>query len=301
MDKILLLLPFFLWGTAMVVMKSLLLHTTPLFMAALRLLPAGLILLLVAAWLKRPQPQGWRAWGWIGLFALFDAFLFQGFLALGLSETGAGLGSLLIDSQPIAVAILAFLIYQEKIDRYCGLGLALGIVGIALVGLPPAVRELLWQRDWQGALAAGVFERGEWFMLGASLSMAVGTILIRPVVAVADPLVATGWHMILGGIPLLVFALWHQQPWIGLTPLDWGGMVYMSVMGSALAYGLFFYFASRGNLTSLSALTFSTPMFALLFSSLFLDERLAWVQWVGVGVTLVSIYLVSLSRSRGAT
>lgn len=74
-------------------------------------------------------------------------------------------------------------------------------------------------------------------------------------------------------------------------------MLYMSVMGSAVAYGLFFYFASRGNLTSLSALTFSTPMFALLFSSLFLDEHLAWVQWIGVVVTLASIYLVSRNNA----
>ncbi len=295
MEKFLLLLPFFLWGTAMVVMKSLLPHTTPLFMAGLRLVPAGLILLLVGAYLSRPQPTGWRAWGWISLFALFDAFLFQGFLALGLTETGAGLGSLLIDSQPIAVAILAFLIYQEKIDRYCGLGLALGIVGIVLVGLPAEVRTLLLNRDWQGVLEAGIFARGEWFMLAASLAMAVGTILIRPVVAVADPIVATGWHMILGGVPLLGFALRDEAPWADLNSWEWAGIVYMSVMGSAIAYGLFFYFASRGNLTSLSALTFSTPMFALLFSSIFLDEHLAWIQWLGVVVTLASIYLVSRS------
>lgn len=296
MNKFLLLLPFFLWGTAMVVMKSLLPHTTPLFMAGLRLVPAGLILLLVGACLKRPQPMGWIAWGWIALFALFDAFLFQGFLALGLTETGAGLGSLLIDSQPIAVAVLAFLIYQEKIDRYCGLGLALGIVGIVLVGLPPEVRALILNRDWQGVLEAGVFARGEWLMLGASLAMAVGTILIRPVVAVADPIVATGWHMILGGLPLLGFALRDNAPWSALNGWEWAGIFYMSVMGSAIAYGLFFYFASKGNLTSLSALTFSTPMFALLFSSLFLDEHLAWIQWLGVVVTLASIYLVSRSH-----
>ncbi len=297
MPKPLLLLPFLLWGTAMVVMKSVLPHTTPLFMAALRLLPAGLILLCVAMALKRPQPVGWRAWGWIAIFAFFDAFLFQGFLALGLTETGAGLGSLLIDSQPIAVAVLASLIYQEKIDRYCVLGLALGIVGIVLVGLPAEVRSLLLSGDWQGAMLRGVFARGEWFMLAASLSMAVGTILIRPVVALADPIVATGWHMILGGVPLAFLALQEGTPWASLTPIEWGGMVYMSVMGSAVAYGLFFYFASRGNLTSLSALTFSTPMFALLFSSLFLDEHLAWVQWIGVVVTLASIYLVSRNNA----
>ncbi|MFN3361706.1 MAG: DMT family transporter [Pseudanabaenaceae cyanobacterium] len=293
MGKLVLLLPFFLWGTAMVVMKSVLPHTTPLFMAGLRLVPAGTLLLLVAKWLQRPQPKTGRAWAWIAVFAFFDAFLFQLFLALGLTETGAGLGSLLIDSQPIAVAVLAFLIYKEKIDRYCGVGLALGIVGITLVGMPAEVRDLVLAGDWLGVWQAGLFARGEWFMLAAALAMAIGTILIRPVVAVADPLVATGWHMVLGGLPLLLWSLPDSDAWGSLSGMDWVGLLYMSVMGSAIAYGLFFYFASRGNLTSLSALTFSTPMFALLFSSFFLQERLAWVQWLGVVVTLGSIYLVS--------
>ena len=71
-------------------------------------------------------------------------------------------------------------------------------------------------------------------------------------------------------------------------------MMYVAIMGSAIAYGLFFFFASSGSLTTLSALTFSTPVFALMFSSLFLGENLTLVQWVGVILTLSSIYLVSV-------
>ena len=39
-------------------------------------------------------------------------------------------------------------------------------------------------------------------------------------------------------------------------------LVYISMLGSAASYGVFFYNASRGNLTALSSLTFLTPMFA---------------------------------------
>jgi hypothetical protein len=74
-------------------------------------------------------------------------------------------------------------------------------------------------------------------------------------------------------------------------------MAYMAIMGSAIAYGLFFFFASSGSLTTLSALTFSTPVFALMFSSLFLGENLTLIQWIGVILTLSSIYLVSMRGS----
>ena len=42
-------LPFALWGSAMVAMKPLLVDTSPLWVASLRLVPAGALLLLVAA------------------------------------------------------------------------------------------------------------------------------------------------------------------------------------------------------------------------------------------------------------
>ena len=65
------------------------------------------------------------------------------------------------------------------------------------------------------------------------------------------------------------------------------------MFGRAIAYGLFFYFASSGSLTSLSSLTFLTPVFALLFGNLFLGEVLNPLQSMGVGLTLVSIYLIN--------
>ena len=46
-------------------------------------------------------------------------------------------------------------------------------------------------------------------------------------------------------------------------------------------------------MTSVSALIFLTPIFALLFSSLLLDETLSGLQWIGVVLTLISVYLVN--------
>jgi len=294
----LIIAPFFLWGTAMVVMKALLPQTSPMFMAAVRLIPAGALLILGAAYFGRQQPKGWRAWLWISLFALVDGTMFQGFLAQGLVRTNAGLGSLLIDSQPLAVAVLAAVLYKEKIGIGATFGLFVGVIGIGLIGLPSELITALLAGDFATVLQAGVFTLGEWFMLGASLSMAIGTILIRPVVRYADPVMATGWHMIIGGLPLLLLSMQiEQNQWQDLSAWGWLGMAYMAIMGSAIAYGLFFLFASSGSLTTLSALTFSTPVFALMFSSLFLGENLTLVQWIGVILTVSSIYLVSMRGS----
>jgi drug/metabolite transporter (DMT)-like permease len=285
----------------MVAMKGTIDHTTPLFMAGVRMLPAGVLVLAVAIWLGKAQPRGWAAWLWISLFALVDAAMFQGFLAEGLVRTGAGLGSVMIDSQPIAVAIMARMLFGEQVGLWGWLGLGIGIAGISLLGLPDAWIVSLWHGDISFVsqqlgvnIFEALFQNGEWLMLLAALSMAVGTVMVRYVCRYADPVIATGWHMVLGGGLLFgLSAMGESQQWISLDLANWMSLSYATVFGSAIAYGLFFYFASTRNLTSLSSLTFLTPVFALLFGNLFLNETLSPIQWAGVSLTLVSIYLVN--------
>lgn len=288
--------PFFLWGTAMVAMKGVISHTTPFFMAGVRIFPAGILILLFTAIVKRPQPKTIKAWLWITLFAVVDGAMFQGFLATGLVRTKAGLGSVTIDSQPLAVALLSSWLFGEVIGFFGVLGLIIGISGITLISLPDR---------WIYGIVRGDFtvvnfdfwnllDNGQWLMLLAALSMAVGTILIPYLSRHCDPVVATGWHMIIGGIPLFAISAWQESgQWIDLTTSDWLGLSYATVLGSAIAYGIFFYLASKSNLTSLSALTFLTPVFALLFGNLILGEVLSYLQLFGVGLTLISIYLIT--------
>ncbi|MEY2912029.1 MAG: hypothetical protein RLZZ184_1338 [Cyanobacteriota bacterium] len=299
---LLLIAPFFLWGTAMVAMKGVIPHTTPLFMAGVRLIPAGVLILMVAAFMGKPVPKSWLAWLWIIIFALVDGTLFQGFLAEGLVRTNAGLGSVMIDSQPLAVALLSLWLFQEHIGLWGWLGLGLGITGISLISLPEEwIFHLLdsgvtiTTDNWQD-----LFNSGELLMLLAALSMAVGTVLIRFVCRYADPVMATGWHMIIGGLPLWgMSSVLEAQQWQNLVLSDWIGLSYATVFGSAIAYGLFFYFASSGNLTSLSSLTFLTPIFALIFGYIFLSEVLTIIQWLGVFLTLISIYLINQRENIG--
>ncbi|MEL7494223.1 MAG: DMT family transporter [Cyanobacteria bacterium J06554_11] len=302
-NPLVLISPFFLWGTAMVAMKGVMAETSPLFLASVRLLPAGILVVLVSVMLGRDQPKGWRAWLWISLFAVVDGTLFQGFLARGLERTGAGLGSVMIDSQPLAVAIMARFLFKEWVGPLGWLGLLIGLMGISFIGLPDDWVVSLFHGQWadfdpvitlEQEIWTVLFQQGEWLMLMAALSMAVGTILIRFVAEAADPVAATGWHMILGGLPLVVTsAVSEPSAWEGISTVGWLGITYATVFGSAIAYGVFFYIAAKGNLTSLSALTFLTPVFALLFSTVLLAESLSLLQWSGVMLTLISIYLIN--------
>jgi drug/metabolite transporter (DMT)-like permease len=130
-------------------------------------------------------------------------------------------------------------------------------------------------------------------MLAAAAAMALGTVLSRYASRESDPVAITGWHLLLGGIPLLGGVALQGPLLPAWSPTDWGLMAYATVLGSALAYGLFFWFASSGDLTGFTALTFLTPVFALLCGVLLLDEQLRPLQWLGAVLALASVLLIN--------
>ncbi|KAG2537284.1 WAT1-related protein At3g02690, chloroplastic-like [Panicum virgatum] len=281
--------PFFFWGTTMVAMKGVIPRTGPFFVAALRLLPAGALLVAFAAARGRKQPSGWDAWLAVAAFGLIDAACFQGFLAEGLQKTSAGLGSVIIDSQPLTVAVLASLLFGESIGAIGVGGLVLGVVGLLLLEVPALSVEGNDTTIWGS---------GEWLMFLSAQSMAVGTIMVRWVSKYSDPIMATGWHMIIGGLPLLVISVLNHDPALSghIQDLTWSDILalgYTSIFGSAVSYGVYFYNATRGSLTTLSSLTFLTPMFASIFGYLYLGETFSSVQIGGALLTLVAIYMVN--------
>ena len=295
-------LPFALWGTAMAAMKPLLTGATPLTIAWMRLLPAGLLLLLVAVLSGRSLAVAAADRPWLLLFALVDGSLFQGLLTQGLGDTGAALGSVLIDSQPLAVALLARLLFGEAINPVGWLGLLVGLSGIACLGLPgPLLRH--WLLEGPQLLGDHAWSQGELWMLGAAMAMAVGTVLCRYACRHTDALVITGWHLLIGALPLLATCLVRPalDPaaapfWPAWSGVDWALMAYASLLGSGVAYGLYFWFASRGDLTSFTSLTFLTPLFALLCGLALLGESLKPLQWLGAALALVSVALINRRR-----
>lgn len=292
---LLMVLPFALWGTAMAAMAPLVRSGGAELVACLRLLPAGVVLLVAVPYLGRSLVIDPGDRGWFLLFTLVDGVLFQWFLAKGLQGTGAGLGSVLIDSQPLVVALLARWLFAESINPIGWIGLVVGLAGIVCLGVPSPLLQHWWlQVDAVAPLQEG-WQAGTGWMLLAALAMAFGTVLSRYACRGSDPVSVTGWHMVLGGLPLLA---WHGldastaliPPW---TTLDWVQMAYASLLGSALAYALFFWFANREDLTGFTTLGFLTPVFALASGGVLLGERLEALQWLSVLLVLLSVLLVS--------
>lgn len=304
LNAVMLGLPFFLWGSNMVVMEDLMPKTGTLFMAVTRLIPGGALILTFASLRGKKFPSGTQAWLSIAVFALINGTLFQSCLVEGLARITAGLGSVIIDSQPITVAILATIFYGEIVGSKSIIAMVFGILGLIIIEVP--ISELYPHKiapPQNLTHVARIWDSGEWWMLLAAQTMAVGTVLMRWVSKFSDPLMVIGWHMVLGGIPILALSYWKQEPAVSghlhdLSLADWASLAYTAVFGSAVATGLFFYNATRGSLTELSALTLLTPLFASFFGYLFRNETLTELQLVGSLITLVSICFIKVEKPK---
>ncbi|XP_010513376.1 PREDICTED: WAT1-related protein At3g02690, chloroplastic-like [Camelina sativa] len=166
----------------------------------------------------------------------------KGFLAQGLQRTSAGLGSVIIDTQPLTVAVLASFLFGESIGIVRAGGLLLSVAGLLLLEVPSVTSD---------GTNFSLWGSGEWWMLLTAQSMAIGTVMVRWVSKYSDTIMATGWHMIIGGLSLLAVSIINHDPVFSgslqdLSTNDVIALLYTSIFGSAVSYGVYFYSATKG-------------------------------------------------------
>lgn len=282
-------LVMFLWALCFPLITVGLAFAPPLTLAALRSFVAGAGLLLPAIVLYRVWPRGWRVWlTLLGTGLTATSMGFGGmFLAGGL--VSPGLATVLANVQPLIAAVLGFFLLGERLGPRRRVGLSLGFAGILLVALPGF-----------GVNGANSSPAGIGFIMLGALGVAMGNVLLKKLAGQVDMLMATGWQFILGGVPLLALA------WTWETPGEvvWNGsfvavLLALGLLGTAVAFALWFSLLHRSELNRLNTATFLTPAFALILGALFFSESLQWAE-LG-GITLILAGVLWANRRRAST
>ncbi|NOG65469.1 MAG: DMT family transporter [Chloroflexi bacterium] len=281
-NRVCLTLVMFLWALCFPLISVGLTTAPPIYFAALRSLIAGLGLLLPAFALHRPLPHTWQIWLILLGVGLTSTSLGFGGMFLGGGRLSPGLATVIANAQPLIAACIAYFALNEQLGLRRGIGIFLGFVGIILTTLPEFATQGI-----SGSVS------GVGYILLGALGVAVGNVLLKRLGGQVDPLVATAWQFILGGIPLFLVALSLEKP----TTTTWAfsfiiTLLVLSLVGTALAFVLWVGLLCQGDLNRLNAFTFLTPIFALLIGTLFFNEKLAILEITGAILSLVSIFWV---------
>jgi probable blue pigment (indigoidine) exporter len=269
------------WGTTYVTVTALLPQGRPLLVAAMRVAPAGLVLVLAGLLVSRWRPHG-RDWGRTALLALCNFGLFFPLLVVAVYRLPGGVAAAAGGLQPLLVAAGTFVLT----DRRPRSGdVAVGVVaalGVALVVVRPGSG-----MDPVGVLAA----------VSANVSFAFGVVLTKRFAAPENRLAAAGWQLLLAGLLLVPVALAVEGTPPSLTGRNIAGFAYLSLAATALAFVLWFNGIRHLPAAAPPLLGLAAPVTGATVGWVALGQSLAPMQLVGFAITLAAIaYGASLGR-----
>lgn len=266
-----------IWGSTYIVTSQFLPPDRPFIAALLRVLPAGIALLI---WSHRLPLRG--EWWKLIVTGILNIGAFQALLFIAAYRLPGGLAAVIGAIQPLLVMLLAWCVDRQRSPWLAVLSAMTGIVGMAMLLLSPQMT-----LDPLGIGAA---------FLGA-MSMALGTWLSRRW-AIALPVIAlTGWQLLIGGIVLAPIALLVDPPLHQVTLTQAAGYLWLCVAGAMLAYGLWFRGIGRLSPVAVSAMSLLSPVTAVLLGWVFLGQKIEGLALAGLVIVLFSVLSIQRALS----
>ncbi|QYG91917.1 EamA family transporter [Iamia sp. SCSIO 61187] len=261
------------WGTTYVTITELLPDGRPLFVAWMRVAPAGLVLVTLGLLASRWRPRG-AEWGRTAVLATCNFGLFFPLLFVAVYRLPGGVAAAVGGLQPLLVlALTGAITGRRPRPRDLGVGVV-AAVGVGLVVVRPGA-----DIDPVGVLAA----------VGANLSFSLGVVLTKRFPAPGNRLAATGWQLLAGAALLTPLALLVEGAPPPITGQNVLGFAYLSLIGTAVAYVLWFRGIRRLPAAAPPLLGLAAPVTGAVMGWVVLGQALSPVQLVGFAVTVGAI------------
>ncbi|MBA0218631.1 EamA family transporter [Pectobacterium brasiliense] len=278
-DVILTALAPAIWGSTYIVTSEILPPDRPFTAALIRVLPAGLLLLLFTR--RFPARRDW--WRVLVLSAL-NIGVFQALLFVAAYRLPGGLAAVLGAIQPLLVMVLVWAV-DHRAPRLATLWSAIiGVAGMAILLLSP-------QTTFEPVGIAAA-------LLGA-VCMATGVWLTRRWQLDLPVLPLTGWQLFLGGLMLAPVAWIADAPLPALTLPQWAAYSYLCLAGAVLAYGLWFRGVSRLPTVAVASLGLLSPLTAVVLGWALLSQSMTGTAFLGLAIVLASVFAVQWTTARG--
>jgi drug/metabolite transporter (DMT)-like permease len=242
----------------------------PVLTAELRTLIAGLALV---AWLGIPE---WRRWGRhyliVGVVGSAIPFLLWAYAALSLT---AGLLSVLNATAPLWGAVCSAILLGERLNYRRILGLAIGIVGVALVTRPQGEPHF-------AATAAALFATLCYGLVAAYIK--------RWAAEVPSRAMAVGTQLAAGSILIPFIALWPPSgsPGAGVV----ASILALGLVCGAVAFLLYFRLIVDLGATRALTVTYLIPVFGVMWGVLFLGESVSAGMLLGGALVVLGTVFV---------
>ena len=282
-----------LWASAFTAGKVAVGYAPPFLLLSVRFLLAGLVLAALARLSGRRWTMGPGA---VLRFAFLGVVTMAVYLALsyfGMQSVTSGFSALIVSMNPVLTAVLAALLLGERLTRTKLAGLALGVVGVAIV--------------LKSRLGGGIeAPQGIILTFGALVALSCSTILYKKVAPsskgpAGDLWYGTAIQTLAAGIVLAPLGLALEPvSAIRWTPELLASFLWLALAVSLASYLLWFDMLDRLGASTASALHFLVPPIGLLLGWAVLGEHVPPLDLLGVVPIALGIRLVTAApRPKG--
>jgi drug/metabolite transporter (DMT)-like permease len=303
----LLILTTLIWGSNFTIVKTALVEMPALSFNAVRLVIAsGVFLAAIAAarraveraraagrrpWMagvfSTPDPLTRRDWLLLVWLGVVGHFLYQLCFIGGLARTSVANSSLILGTSPVAVALAAAAVGQERVGRLHWAGAGISVAGIYIVVA-------------RGAAVAGSSLAGDVLMMLSVACWTFYTVGARTLMARHSPLYITGVSMLFGTLLYVPAALPElvRVDWGAVSAWAWGATVFSSVFALCVAYLIWYIAVQQIGNTRTAVYSNVVPLVAMLVAAVWLGEPLTGSKVIGAGLVLVGVALTRVGRRR---
>jgi|SRR5262245_8414334 len=276
-----------IWGSTWLFIKLGLADLPPLTFAGIRFLFASLILTLLILVRGVRWPRAAKDWLLIAIVGLLQFSLNYGLVFWGEQRIPSGLAAVLQSTFPAFGLVIAhYYLPEERMTAKKVVGVLLGFAGVAVIFSDQLTIA------GKGALLGSIA-----LVLSAFFG-SYGNVLVKAYGTQIDPFVLAAGQMVCGFPPLLALGIATEgNPWrIHWTLIAILSLAYLVIIGSVIAFTLFYWLVRHMDVTNTMLIALVTPVVAVLLGMIVLHEQLNWRLFAGAACIISGIGLIVLRK-----
>ncbi|MGK4584115.1 EamA family transporter [Kitasatospora sp. HPMI-4] len=279
---------YVVWGSTYLAIRIAVETIPPFLSATARFVVAGLLLALLLAGRQGPSVLRVSA-RQLGSAALVGVMLLLGGNGLVVlaeqSGVPSGLAALLVAAVPLWVVLLRRASGQHT-PAVTIAGVLVGLLGLVVLTVP--------------GLSGEVKLAGLLTVIGATLSWSAGSFLASRLPLPGNPLTASVYEMLAGGLACLPVAaakgeLHHLDP-SAVSTGSWLALGYLIVFGSLIAFSAYAWLLQSAPLPLVATYAYVNPVVAVFLGWLIVSEPLSWPIMLGGAIVVGGVFLVVRSE-----
>jgi len=277
-----------IWGTTYTAIKYAVHDFPPYLLVGIRQTAAGLLLLALAMGSRSVTMPAWPYIARQSLTGLATITGGNGFVTWGMQYVSSGLAAIIGSLTPVLVVLLSIALQsRERIHLRMVLGVLLGFGGLAVI----------FREGWQD-FALPDYRWGIAGCFASCFTWSLGTVLAKKWNSAAvSPLLNAGIQISVGGLGAFVLSgLFDTHYTINHSTAGWLSVLYLTLIGSALAFTLYMFVLKHLSATISSLYTYINPVVAILLGWALLGEALTFWEVVGMALTIFGVWVVNSGK-----